>query len=58
MEVPSVVLDGMCYLGELENSSFANVVDGVYDTLSGKTTTQVNYCDCLQSAVLTSRQLG
>ena len=36
-----MVLDGLCSLGELEGTSFANVVDGVYDTLSGKITTQV-----------------
>ena len=41
MEIPSVVLEGLCSLGELDNTSFASVVDGVYDTLSGKTTTQV-----------------
>ena len=41
MEIPSVVLDGLCSLGELDNTSFASVVDGVYDVLSGKTNTQV-----------------
>ena len=41
MEIPSVVLEALCSLGELDNASFASVVDGVYDTLSGKTTTQV-----------------
>lgn len=35
-----MVLEGLCSLGELDNTSFAHVIDGVYDTLSGKTTTQ------------------
>ena len=41
MDVPSVAIDGLCGLAELDTATFANVVDGVYDVLSKKITTQV-----------------
>lgn len=40
MDIPSVSLDGLCRLGELDNTTFATLVDGVYDVLSNKMNTQ------------------
>ena len=42
MDIPSVSLDGLCRLGELDNTTFATLVDGVYDVLSNKMNTQVS----------------